>query len=71
MSLLSLAVAKSQARQPREVEALMGLIQADKSTTISVAEAMRLKAAFKAEGSNLPFFQDPSELVEHIFDLLN
>jgi hypothetical protein len=71
MSLLSKAIAKSKSLQPREVEALLELIAADSSTVVSVPEAMKIKAAFKAEGSNLPFFEHPSELVSHVHTLLN
>jgi hypothetical protein len=71
MSLLAKAAAKSQSRKPREVEELLALIQRDKSTTISVPEAMKVKAAFMEIGTKLPYFEDPSDLVEHLFELLN
>ena len=71
MSLLNKAVAKSNSRKPREVEELLALIAADSSASITVAEAMRLKAAFLAEGSKLPYFEDPADIVEHLFALLN
>jgi hypothetical protein len=71
MSLLKQAAAKSNSRKPRDTEELLALIQADESTIITVAEAMRLKAAFLAEGSKLPYFEDPADLVSHVHALLS
>jgi hypothetical protein len=71
MSLLALATAKAKARQPRDVEALLAIIQRDKSASITLVEAMRLKQAFEESGTKLRYFNETPSLVEEIFDLLN
>ena len=72
MSLMKQAAARKREQATREVEPMLALIQADASTVISVAEAMRIKTAFKKqENVDLKFFEHPSELVEEVHALLN
>lgn len=65
MNALDILKAKSAARQPRNPEQLLELIQVE-AIDITASEAVKLKLYLSEHGVKTPYYEHPSDLVDSI-----